>query len=77
MHPKRKHRVRTRTLEDRHLSADEWLATTPPQAGSWWPTWQKWLAMHSGDAVAAPATGAPEAGYPPLGDAPGEYVKVA
>ncbi len=76
VHPKRKHRVRTRTLEDRHLGPDEWLATTPPQAGSWWPTWQKWLAMHSGDHVAPPALGAPAAGYPVLGDAPGEFVKV-
>lgn len=76
VHPKRKHRVRTRTPSDRHLGPDEWLATTPPQAGSWWPTWQKWLAMHSGDHVAQPAIGAPEAGYPVLGDAPGEYVKV-
>ena len=77
VHPKRKHRVRTRTPSDRHLGPDEWLATTPPQPGSWWPTWQKWLAMHSGDHVSPPAIGAPEAGYPVLGDAPGEYVKVA
>ncbi len=76
VHPKRKHRVRTRTLIDRHLSPEEWLATTPPQAGSWWPTWQKWLAMHSGDHAAPPAMGAPAAGYPALRDAPGEYVRV-
>jgi polyhydroxyalkanoate synthase subunit PhaC len=76
VHPKRKHRVRTRTPSDRHLGPDEWLATTPPQAGSWWPTWQKWLAMHSGEHVAPPAIGAPAAGYAVLGDAPGAYVKV-
>ncbi|MBS0395022.1 MAG: polyhydroxyalkanoic acid synthase [Proteobacteria bacterium] len=76
VHPKRKHRVRTRTLTDRHLSPEEWLATTPPQPGSWWPTWQKWLAMHSGDRAAPPALGAPAAGYPVLRDAPGEYVRV-
>ncbi|MBS0376803.1 MAG: polyhydroxyalkanoic acid synthase [Proteobacteria bacterium] len=77
VHPKRKHRVRTRTLEDRHLPPEEWLATTPPQPGSWWPTWQKWLAMHSGDHQAPPALGAAAAGYPVLRDAPGEYVRVA
>jgi polyhydroxyalkanoate synthase len=77
VHPKRKHRVRTRTLTDRHLAPEEWLATTPPQPGSWWPTWQKWLAMHSGDHVARPEIGAPERGYPPLRDAPGEYVRLA
>jgi len=76
VHPKRKHRVRTRTPADRHLGPDEWLATTAPQPGSWWPTWQKWLAMHSGDHVAPPAMGAPAAGYPVLGDAPGDFVKV-
>jgi polyhydroxyalkanoate synthase subunit PhaC len=75
-HPKRKHRMRTRTREDRHLSPDEWLASTPPQPGSWWPAWQKWLAMHSGDHVAAPALGAAAAGYPVLGDAPGAYVRL-
>jgi polyhydroxyalkanoate synthase len=74
VHPKRKHRVRTRTLEDRHLAADEWLATTPPQTGSWWPTWAKWLAAHSGARGAPPALGAAAAGYAPLEDAPGRYV---
>jgi polyhydroxyalkanoate synthase subunit PhaC len=76
VHPKRKHRVRTRTRDDRHLSPDEWLATTAPQPGSWWPTWQKWLAMHSGEHVAPPVSGAAEAGYPVLGDAPGTFVRV-
>ncbi len=76
VHPKRKHRVRTRTPSDRHLGPDEWLATTAPQPGSWWPTWQKWLAMHSGDHVAAPSIGAAAAGYPVLGEAPGDFVRV-
>ena len=74
VHPKRKHRVRTRRLADRHLSPEEWLASTVPQAGSWWPTWAKWLAARSGARVAPPATGAPAAGYTVLADAPGEYV---
>ena len=74
VHPKRKHRVRTRSAGERHLSAEEWCATTVPQPGSWWPTWAKWLAAHSGTRVAAPAPGAPDRGYAVLGDAPGEYV---
>ena len=76
VHPKRKHRVRTRLLHDRHLSPEEWLATTAPQAGSWWPTWAKWLAGESGERVAPPAMGAPAAGYAPLEDAPGQYVRM-
>ena len=74
VHPKRKHRVRTRGAAERHLSAEEWCATTVPQPGSWWPTWAKWLAAHSGPRVAPPRLGAPQAGLAPLGAAPGEYV---
>jgi polyhydroxyalkanoate synthase len=73
VHPKRKHRVRTRGLKDRHLSPEEWLATTAPVPGSWWPTWAKWLAAHSSQRAAPPAFGAAP-GYPVLGAAPGEYV---
>ncbi len=76
VHPKRKHRVRTRTLAERHLSPDAWLATTAPQAGSWWPTWAKWLAAHSSSGAAPPSQGAAAAGYPVLEDAPGRYVRV-
>ncbi len=75
VHPKRRHRVRTRRTGDPELTADEWFTATVPLPGSWWPTWAKWLQTHSSPGrVPAPAMGAPEAGYPPLGDAPGEYV---
>jgi polyhydroxyalkanoate synthase len=72
VHPKRRHRLRTRTLADRHLSPDEWFATTPAQQGSWWPAWAKWLAARSSGRVAPPSMGA--AGYAPIADAPGAYV---
>jgi polyhydroxyalkanoate synthase len=75
VHPKRKHRIRTRAPGSRHLSAEEWLATTVPRPGSWWPAWAAWLAARGGERGAPPALGAPEAGYPPLGEAPGEYVR--
>jgi len=74
VHPKRKHRVRTRRLHDRHLSPEEWFTTTAPQPGSWWPTWEKWLAVHSGARQPPPPLGAPPAGYAILEDAPGQYV---
>ncbi len=76
VHPKRRHRVRTRTLHDHHLSPEQWLATTAPQPGSWWPTWQQWLASRSGARVAPPAMGAASAGYAPVEDAPGQYVRM-
>ncbi|MSQ91400.1 MAG: alpha/beta fold hydrolase [Gammaproteobacteria bacterium] len=75
VHPKRRHRVRTRRTGESSLSADEWFETTAPLPGSWWPTWAEWLKTHSSaERVAPPEMGAPAAGYPPLGDAPGEYV---
>ena len=45
-------------------------------AGSWWPTWQRWLAGHSApEQVEAPGLGNTGAGYAPGADAPGEYVR--
>ena len=44
------------------------------QEGSWWPAWQQWLADHSSEPASPPPMGAPEAGYAPYTDAPGEYV---
>ena len=76
VHPKRKHRIRTQAAGEATLAADEWLATTPTVPGSWWPVWEAWLKTHSGARVAPPAMGAPEAGYPVLADAPGDYVRI-
>ena len=53
---------------------DEWMAGAVEHPGSWWPHWKAWLAEKSGPMVPArdPMTGP----LKPLGDAPGEYVKV-
>jgi polyhydroxyalkanoate synthase len=76
VHPKRHHRVHTRRGGEPRLTADEWFATNDKRPGSWWPVWGEWLAAHStAGRVAPPALGAPEAGYAPLADAPGEYVR--
>jgi polyhydroxyalkanoate synthase len=57
------------------MTPDEWLATTAAQPGSWWPIWQQWLAEHSSPGrFTLPAIGSAAAGYPPLADAPGDYV---
>ncbi len=75
VHPRRRHRVRTWSNAAETLSPEAWFETTAPVAGSWWPTWQQWLARHSTAArVAPPSMGSAEAGYPPLAAAPGEYV---
>ena len=71
----RRHRVRTQIAGEAPLPADEWFAKTEAKPGSWWPVWAEWLKAHSlPDRVAPPAMGAPEEGYRPLGEAPGEYV---
>ncbi len=75
VHPRRRHRVRTWLNSSESLPAQEWLETTPPQAGSWWPIWEQWLVQHSTQSlVAPPPLGSAEAGYPPIAAAPGEYV---
>ncbi len=53
---------------------DEWMAGASEHPGSWWPHWREWLAAKSGKMVPArdPSLGK----LKPLGDAPGEYVKV-
>ena len=55
-------------------SLDEWRAGAVEAPGSWWPHWAAWLSAKSGRMIPArdPATGP----LKPLGDAPGEYVKV-
>lgn len=53
---------------------DQWRASVPVTDGSWWPAWQAWLAKHSTARVPPPRFGAPERGYPVIGDAPGTYV---
>jgi polyhydroxyalkanoate synthase len=74
-HPKRRHRVHTSKAGGRLLSPDRYLEKVEPLAGSWWPTWAKWLDEHSSERkVAPPHMGAPKQGLKPLCAAPGEYV---
>ncbi len=73
-HPHRSYQVGTRTNHDAYGDPDTWRQATPVKEGSWWPEWREWLVAHSTERVAPPAMGAPENGYPVLGDAPGTYV---
>ncbi len=52
----------------------EWQAGAVETPGSWWPHWVEWLKAKSGKLV--PARDPAKGPLPPLGDAPGEYVKV-
>ena len=73
-HPHRHHRISTKREGEPYVAPDEWFASRKQRDGSWWPTWQAWLAKHSGDQVKPPGMGRAKAGYPPLCDAPGTYV---
>jgi polyhydroxyalkanoate synthase len=70
----RHHQIATHRRSEPHVDADAWQASAVRHEGSWWPCWRDWLHRHSGDPTAPPPMGAAEKGYPPLGDAPGNYV---
>lgn len=53
---------------------EDWQAFAVETPGSWWPHWDQWLSKISGDDVDARRPG--DGQLQPLGDAPGEYVKV-
>lgn len=68
------YRMRRWRRGDRLLTPDEWLSATDAVEGSWWTPWFEWLREHSSGQRRAPTMGAPGAGVPVLGDAPGRYV---
>ena len=73
-HRRRHYRIGHRPAGAHYRDPDSWLAMHEAVPGSWWPEWGKWLLGQSSGAVAPPAMGAPEAGYPPLCPAPGTYI---
>jgi len=73
-HPRRSYRIGSRVGHQTYVEPESWYESTPRQEGSWWPAWQQWLAGHSSAQASPPAMGAPDAGYPVLGDAPGTYI---
>ncbi|PWG63343.1 PHA/PHB synthase family protein [Spiribacter halobius] len=73
------HRGRVYQVADKpagapYVDAQNWYDEVPEREGSWWPEWQAWLVEHSSGASGPPGMGAPDAGYTPLEDAPGNYV---
>jgi len=53
---------------------DDWFAGAQSVPGAWWPHWYTWLERHGGALRAKPAS-LGSAQYPPLGPAPGHYVR--
>ena len=53
---------------------EDWREGAEEHPGSWWPAWRDWLAAKSGAEV--PARDPAKGPLSPLGDAPGDYVKV-
>jgi polyhydroxyalkanoate synthase len=73
-HPHRSYQCATRLADAPYIDPDTWQAETPTQEGSWWPSWQAWLAEQSSGREVPPSIGAPDCGYPLICDAPGTYV---
>ncbi|HLY53265.1 MAG TPA: alpha/beta fold hydrolase [Steroidobacteraceae bacterium] len=71
VHPRRRHRLITWADAKTTLTPDAWHKAATVHEGSWWPTWERWLAEHS-HARQVPARAPATAG---LGDAPGQYVR--
>ncbi len=53
---------------------DDWVAKAKETPGSWWPDWLAWLTAQAPEKVPARKPG--DGKLKPLGDAPGEYVRV-
>ena len=68
--PKAYHYIGPRSAPD----GDAWLEQSPKLSGSWWESWAKWCSERSGSKIAAPAKLGSKK-FPPVCDAPGEYVK--
>ena len=73
-HPRRSFQIGSRCEGEAYMDADTWRQAAPRKEGSWWPAWESWLSERSTKLCDPPEIGAPEAGYPPLYDAPGQYV---
>jgi polyhydroxyalkanoate synthase len=73
-HPHRHHQIALHKEHEKYIDPDAWQKTAVHHDGSWWPCWRDWLVRQSSEQISRPSLGAPQSGYPPLGDAPGTYV---
>jgi len=76
VHPRRRHRLLTWSDATTTLTPEEWHQRAHQHEGSWWPTWEQWLAGHSAaKQLPARAPASTASGGAPLEDAPGQYVR--
>lgn len=68
------YQVMVKEADGPYVGPDVWLAEAPHAEGSWWTEWVHWLGARSGEAVAPPRMGLPDADVAALPDAPGSYV---
>ena len=73
-HPHRHHQIALHKEHEKYIDPDAWQTTAVHHEGSWWPCWRDWLIRQSSEQISPPSLGAPQSGYPPIGDAPGTYV---
>lgn len=73
-HRGRRFRTKLTRATDTYTDPDAFMKSTAPANGSWWVTWEAWLAQQSRGDVPPPPMGAK--GYEALCDAPGTYVMV-
>ncbi|WP_428928762.1 PHA/PHB synthase family protein [Marinibacterium sp. SX1] len=59
--------------KDLKLDPQAWLDGAEFTEGSWWPRWETWLKGRSGKLIPAREPG--DKAHPPLGPAPGQYVR--
>ncbi|MDE3060373.1 MAG: alpha/beta fold hydrolase, partial [Pseudomonadota bacterium] len=71
-HEGRAFRLAVRKRGGHTLLPDKWMKQQEARPGSWWVAWHSWLAAHSSAQAAPPPMGGKA--YPPLADAPGQYV---
>ncbi len=76
-HGGRSYRAAVVGPDDVYVDPATWQSATPVADGSWWPAWQAWLAERSTPGAPPPPMGNADGGYPPLGAAPGDYVREA
>jgi polyhydroxyalkanoate synthase len=69
-HPGRYFRVTLLPRSENYIDPDRWWRITPPQQGSWWPTWADWLERGQTRRPAVPV----HCDDLELPHAPGEYV---
>jgi polyhydroxyalkanoate synthase len=76
-HAGRHYRIATRKIGAPYLSPEDWQAQGENKDGSWWSSWHQWLqAQGTRDPITAPAEMG-NASFPPVADAPGDYVHLA